>query len=103
LPAQWQPGDVPIQSPNSTDPNFPVVDMTQIGHSGVWTYTTSLPSGVFNYGFFVDCHTANQAGCTQRPDPGNPAWTVKQGVTDTSPISVSSLYAPSDPEFRTVD
>jgi hypothetical protein len=53
--------------------------------------------------FFVDCHTANQAGCTQRPDPGNPAWTVKQGVTDTSPISVSSLYVPSDPEFRTVD
>src|SRR5262245_2677492 len=36
LPTQWQPGDVPLAHPNSTAANWPVVDLTQIGHSGVW-------------------------------------------------------------------
>jgi enterochelin esterase-like enzyme len=103
LPAQWQPGDVPIQSPNSTGGNFPVADMTETGHSGMWTYTTPLPSGTFTYGFFVDCTTSDQSGCTQVPDPGNPAWTVKQGLSDVSPISDSTVYVPSDPKFDTVD
>jgi enterochelin esterase-like enzyme len=103
LPWQWKPGDVPIQSPNTTDPNFPVADMKQQGHSGVWTYSTPLPSGVFNYGFYVDCQTPNQAGCPEVPDPSNPAWTVRQGVEETSPVTVSTVFVPSDPRFDTVD
>src|SRR4051794_27812149 len=43
LPTQWQPGDVPISHPNSTSPNWPVVDMLK-GRDGMWTYTTPLPS-----------------------------------------------------------
>jgi enterochelin esterase-like enzyme len=97
LPAQWKPGDVPMQSPNSTDPNFPVADMLQVGRSGMWTYTTPLPSGVFTYGFFVDCQAAGQVGCTQLPDPGNPAW------RGAAPVPVSTVYVPSDPRFGTVD
>src|SRR6476660_3363249 len=54
-PSQWKPGDLPLPYPNSTAANWPVVDMTQVGHSGIWTYTTPLPSGVFTYGFFVNC------------------------------------------------
>ena len=72
LPSQWQPGDVPMQSPNSTNPNFPVTDMTEIGHSGVWTYTTPLPAGVFIYGFFVDCQTADQSGMHGGARPRQP-------------------------------
>jgi enterochelin esterase-like enzyme len=102
-PADWLPGDVPIQSPNSTNPNFPVHDMREIGNSGVWTFTTPLPSGVFVYNFFVDCTTADQAGCTPLPDPANPAFTTAEGNTDTSPITVSTVYVPSDPDFNTVD
>jgi enterochelin esterase-like enzyme len=103
LPSRWQPGDVPMMSPNSTNPNFPVIDMTQIGHSGVWTYTAPLPSGVFDYGFYVDCRTADQSGCTEVPDPGNPTWATKEGVVDASSIALSTVYVPSDPEFGTVD
>jgi len=103
LPTDWQPGDVPIQSPNSTDPNFPVSEMTEVGHSGVWTYTTPLPSGVFSYGFFPDCAAADQTGCTEQPDPGNPAWNVEDGVADGSAVATSQVYVPSDAEFGTVD
>jgi hypothetical protein len=37
----------------------------------MWTYTTPLPSGVFGYGFFVNCTDPKQAGCTELADPGN--------------------------------
>ncbi|MCV2394397.1 alpha/beta hydrolase-fold protein [Actinotalea sp. M2MS4P-6] len=103
MPADWQPGDVPIASPNSTSPNWPVVDMTERGSSGVWTYTTPLPSGVFSYGFYVDCETADQSGCTEVPDPANPAWDVVDGVVTGAPVTVSQVYVPSDAKFDTID
>lgn len=103
LPSQWKPGDVPIASPNSTSPNWPVLDMKEIGRSGVWTFTTPLPSGVFSYGFYVNCTSADQSGCTEVADPANPAWTVRRGITDTSAEAVSQVYVPSDPRFDTVD
>jgi enterochelin esterase-like enzyme len=103
LPSQWQPGDVPIQSPNSTAGNWPVTDLKEISHSGVWTYTTPLPSGVFSYGFLVNCHTSDQSGCTEVPDPGNPTWATTQGVTDASSESQSTIYVPSDPRFGSVN
>jgi len=89
--------------PNSTNPNWPVIDMTEIGHSGVWTYTTPLPSGVFTYGFFVDCQPSDQSGCTEQPDPSNPAWNVHDGVVDGTTVATSQAYVPSDPNFDTVD
>src|SRR5579864_6196194 len=103
LPSQWQPGDVPIQSPNSTAGNWPVTDLKEVGHSGVWTYTTPLPSGVFSYGFFVNCHTSDQSGCTEVPDPGNPTWATKQGVIDASSESQSTIYVAADPGFGSVN
>ncbi|MEU4659558.1 hypothetical protein AB0G32_37455 [Streptomyces sp. NPDC023723] len=72
LPRQWQPGDVPISHPNSTSPNWPVVDMDK-GRDGVWTYTTPLPSGVYTYGFFVDAQADDTTTTGLLPDPGNPA------------------------------
>ena len=102
-PAGWKPGDIPIGSPNSSAANWPVVSMTQ-GKDGVWSYTTPLPSGVFTYGFFVDCTTADQTGCTEIPDPANPAWNVdSKGASTGSVEGVSQVYLPSDPRFNSAD
>jgi enterochelin esterase-like enzyme len=97
LPTQWQPGDFPIAHPNATAANWPVETMTRRS-GGVWTFTTPLPSGVFNYGFFVNCSSATQTGCTEVADPSNPPWN-HSGSTE----SVSQVYVPSDPNFGTVN
>jgi hypothetical protein len=102
LPAQWQPGDFPIAYPNDTAANWPVTTMTRHGN-GVWTYTTPLPSGVFTYGFFVNCATKDQSGCTEVADPSNPPWNTVNGVTTGSAASDSQVYVPSDARFGTVD
>jgi enterochelin esterase-like enzyme len=108
LPGDWQPGDFPLQRPNSTGPNFPVADMSR-GKDGVWTYTTPLPSGTFTYAFFVDCpaptpgqQQPGQAQC-RISDPGNRPWNERNGVTVASPTSNSQVFVPSDPAFNTVD
>lgn len=103
LPAQWKPGDIPIGSPNSSAANWPVASMKKDKRTGVWSYTVPLPSGTFNYGFYVDCATSDQSGCTEVPDPANPAWNVKNGKVTGSVESVSQVYVPSDPKFRTLD
>jgi enterochelin esterase-like enzyme len=104
LPSQWQQGDIPMPYPNSTAANWPVIDMTEIGHSGVWTYTTPLPSGIFSYGFFVNCSDPTQATCTQVVDPNNPPWNPSgTGVDTISMTRRSQVYVPPDPKFRTQD
>lgn len=70
MPTEWEPGDFPPVSPNSTNPNWPVAEMVK-GNEGVWTYTIPLPSGVFTDGFFVDCPTEDTAECPQISDPEN--------------------------------
>ena len=56
LPTQWSPGDFPIAFPNQGPaPNWPVAQMTLDHATGVWSYTTPLPSGTFTYGFYVNC------------------------------------------------
>jgi enterochelin esterase-like enzyme len=102
LPAQWQPGDFPIGYPNSVGGNWPVTTMTRHGN-GVWTYTTPLPSGVFTYGFFVNCATKDQSGCTEVADPANPSWNAANGVSAGSVPSDSQVYVPADARFGTVD
>jgi enterochelin esterase-like enzyme len=102
-PAQWRPGDIPIGSPNSSAANWPVTAMTEDRHTGIWSYTTPLPSGVFSYGFYVDCASSTQTGCTEVPDPANPAWNVRGGHTTGSPESVSQVYVPADPKFAATD
>ncbi len=102
LPSQWQPGDVPIAYPNSTAANWPVIDMTKNGQ-GVWTYTTPLPSGVFTYGFFVDCTSPTQSGCTEISDPTNPPWNQSDGTVQGSVEPTSQVYVPSSAAFNTID
>src|SRR5207244_2762897 len=60
-----------------------------------------LPSGVFSYGFYVDCNDATQATCTEVPDPENPAWNVHDGKVDGTAVAMSQIYVPSDPDFHT--
>jgi enterochelin esterase-like enzyme len=103
LPSQWSPGDFPIAYPNSYEPNWPVSNMTKDPRTGVWSFTTPLPSGVFTYGFFVNCSSSTQTGCTEISDPSNPPWNVHHGVTDGSTEPSSQVYVPSDPRFHTVN
>lgn len=101
LPSQWQPGDFPIAFPNQGPaPNWPVADMTLDQATGVWSYTTPLPSGTFTYGFYVDCASPapQLAGCTELSDPNNPPWNTSGSVEPTSQV-----YVPSDPRFGTLD
>jgi len=103
LPSQWSPGDFPIDFPNSPAANWPVISMQELGRSGVWTFTTPLPSGVFTYGFFVNCSSPTQTGCTEVSDPSNPPWNTHNGVTTGSVEPTSQVYVPSDPAFDTVN
>src|SRR3954470_9082945 len=60
LPSQWKPGDFPLATPNTTEPNGPVADMVKDAN-GVWTYTTPLPSVWFTYQFYKNCDAAAPA------------------------------------------
>ena len=102
LPKDWQPGDFPLNHPNSTGPNFPVADMTK-GKDGVWTYTTPLPSGTFTYSFRVDCADGAQSQCKSISDPSNRPWNETNGVAEGSVVSNSQVFVPSDPKFNSVD
>ena len=113
-PDQWKPGDFPIAYPNSLAPNWPVASlsaghegmvhsMTKDARTGVWTYTTPLPSGVFTYGFFVNCSSPTGSGCTEVYDPSNPPWNVVHGTSQGSLEPTSQVYVPSDPRFGTVN
>ena len=104
LPSQWQPGDFPIAYPNNgAAPNWPVVQMTLDPSTGVWSYTTPLPSGTFTYGFYVNCASATGAGCTEISDPSNPPWNTDGTTTTGSVEPDSEVYVPSDPAFGTAD
>ena len=103
LPSQWQPGDVPIAYPNATAANWPVSDMTVDPATGIWSFTTPLPSGTFSYGFFVNCASSTQTGCTEVSDPANPPWNDVNGVSTGSVEPTSQVYVPSDPRFGTVN
>jgi enterochelin esterase-like enzyme len=99
LPTQWQPGDFPIAFPNQGPaPNWPVSQMTEDKATGVWSFTTPLPSGVFTYGFYVNCTAPAPAltGCTELSDPSNPPWNTSGSVEPDSEV-----YVPSDPRFGT--
>ena len=99
--ATWKKGDIPVPSPLAGSAgNWPVTQMTEDKATGVWSYTTPLPPGVFTYSFFVDCTAAAPAltGCTGRADPLNPPWSTAGSVEATSQV-----YVPSDPRFTTND
>ncbi len=99
LPSQWAPGDFPIASPNEGPaPNWPVAQMTLDSSTGVWSYTTPLPSGTFTYGFYVNCTSPppGLTGCTELADPSNPPWNTSGSIEPDSQV-----YVPSDPRFGT--
>ena len=101
LPSQWAPGDFPIAFPNQGPaPNWPVAQMTEDASTGVWSYTTPLPSGTFTYGFYVNCTSPppGLTGCTELADPSNPPWNTSGSVEPDSQV-----YVPSDRRFGTPD
>ena len=100
-PSQWQPGDVAINPDQLADfesgvkLTWPIVDMTKDPATGDWTYTTPLPSGVFDYEFIVNCThpeltpaqladpnlPAGYLGCPEIADPSNPPWNSQHRTT----------------------
>jgi enterochelin esterase-like enzyme len=103
LPSKWRPGDFPIDYPNSPAPNWPVIAMSPDPATGVWSFTTPLPSGVFTYGFYVNCASPTQSGCTEISDPGNPPWNQHGSISTGSTESTSQVYVPSDPVYHSVN
>jgi enterochelin esterase-like enzyme len=77
--------------------------MTEDPATGIWSFTTPLPSGTFSYGFYVNCASSTQAGCTEVSDPANPPWNDVDGVSTGSVEPTSQVYVPSDPRFGTVN
>ena len=102
LPTQWRPGDFPIAYPNSTARSWPVTSMSYDHRTGLWSYTTPLPSGVFTYGFYVNCPSPGGQGCAEVSDPSNPPWNDLHGAPVGSVETSSQVYVPSDPLFGTV-
>ncbi|MDA0168409.1 Ig-like domain repeat protein [Solirubrobacter taibaiensis] len=100
FPADWRIGDFPLPSPNAPAANWPVADMVKDEATGIWSWTTPLPSGTFTYQFFRNCNAAppGLSGCTGTSDPANPPWNTRGSVEPTSQV-----YVPSDPAFGTID
>ncbi|KAI0179373.1 carbohydrate esterase family 1 protein [Hypoxylon sp. FL1284] len=116
-PHDYHPGDFYVAYGTQPDGYKWPYNMTSDG-DGVWTYTTPLPSGVYNYAYLVDCE--NQQECSivtgqlvVDPDvppyvnvPGDQVASSFQVPYDarfqqTSDISASFDYAlPAPPEFR---
>jgi enterochelin esterase-like enzyme len=101
LPWQWIPGAFPIAYPNNSyEPNWPVHDMTLDPATGIWSFTTPMPSGTYTYGFYINCDAdaPGLSGCTEISDPNNPPWNTSGAVEPTSQV-----YVPSDRKFGTED
>lgn len=122
-PSRWKPGDLAVNPNQFADleaglpSTWPTVDMTNDRATGVWSYTTPLPSGVFDYSFVVNCVAgklttaelanpntpAGYTNCPKTADPDNPPWNERQGRTYGSSVNYSQVYVPSDPRFDTVN
>ncbi len=101
LPSQWIPGAFPIAYPNNgAAANWPIITMTLDSTTGVWSYTTPMPSGTYTYGFYRDCPNPYPSlrDCSEFADPSNPPWNTSGAVEPTSQV-----YVPSDPAFMTPD
>jgi enterochelin esterase-like enzyme len=113
LPAQWRRGDVATGWPAPSTPDgWPVTEMTKDPRTGVWSYSIPLPSGYYNYGFYVGCSidealsSPDQTVACADPevaDPSNPPWNDQQGVSTGSSDGRSEVYVPADPAFDNVN
>jgi len=87
LPAQWKPGDFPIAWPNGPYEGWPAISMKKDPATGIWSYTTPLPSGLYDYRFLIDC------SATALADPSSTACGV--------PTPTREVYVPPDPALHT--
>ena len=112
FPWQWKAADVATGWPGPSTPDgWPLFNMKKNPRTGIWSYATPLPSGYYNYGFYVDC-TLSQAlsgaaqgvGCIhpELSDPGNPPWNERRGISTGSADGRSQVYIPADPAFHDV-
>jgi len=113
LPSQWKAGDVATGWPAPSTPDgWPLISMKKNARTGVWSYTTPLPSGYYNYGFYVDCSLGEAVGgpnlgvtCPdpEISDPSNPPWNDHGGISSGSVDGRSQVYVPADRAFDDVN
>jgi hypothetical protein len=89
LPTQWRPGDFPMAWPNGPYGGWPMISMRKDPRTGVWSFTTPLPSGLYDYRFLLNCSEATL---------GYPSATWCGQLTPTQ-----SIYVPPDPGHPTGD
>ena len=95
-PEEWQNGYV-------TWGTWPTNEMVKNEATGIWSYTIPLPSGSWNYRFYVggDEGTAvnDYTGAVRTWDPNNVPNIYDPTATDlTNDESSSSIFVPYDPE-----
>ncbi|KAI0885734.1 carbohydrate esterase family 1 protein [Annulohypoxylon maeteangense] len=96
-PKDYQPGDFPVNyGTQPVDLVYPY-EMTSEG-DGLWTFTTPLPAGIYQYHYLIDCDYA--PNCTivtgqLVTDPDNPPF---QNVIGDQ--VASNFQVPYDPQFQ---
>ena len=102
----------PAGQPRARPDGWPVASMKKNARTGVWSYTTPLPSGYYNYGFYVNCSliqalsSPDQSVSLPRSevaDPSNPPWNDHHGTSTGSVDGRSQVYVPADPAFHDLD
>ncbi|MDR0944995.1 MAG: hypothetical protein LBM66_02370, partial [Bifidobacteriaceae bacterium] len=93
--ASWAPGDAY---------NFGVSNPMTQGSDGVWSWTTPLPAGTFNYSFTYSCSDGSCA-TTSTPDPQNLPWsnTAAEIAAGAGQQANSQIYVPESSAFPTYD
>ncbi|MDO4548722.1 MAG: alpha/beta hydrolase-fold protein [Clostridia bacterium] len=91
LPDQWYPGCFP--SLGSSTP----LDMTLNAETGYWSCTIPLPSGIFNYQFWIGGEADDNTGAEITADPQNRPIEMAEGNE-----KMSQVFMPFDPD-RQID
>lgn len=96
-PHDYQPGDFYVSARTPADYQWPYEMTPADDGSGVWTYTTPLPSGIYSFAYLVDCDVV--ALCSIETgklviDPDLPPFMNVQGDQ-----VASSFQVPFDAEF----
>jgi hypothetical protein len=95
-PWQWKDGDT-IWSTKG----WPTADMIKNEKTGVWSYTIPLPTGTWNYRFYVggtaNAELTDYSNAVMIADPNNKHYIFDPNATNLSPEQcLTSIYVPYD-------
>jgi enterochelin esterase-like enzyme len=98
MPDEWQDGYF-VWTPGA----WPAVDMVKDEETGIWSYTIPLPSGTWNYRFYVGgaegADVMDYTDAVMAWDPNDPPMLVDyEGDDLTESEYLSDIYVPYDAE-----